>query len=156
MGEAERLLDLAQRIVDTLPDFFELKGPGAGDKATAAFMERLRGAAIAEFGADHAEQEISGSNGFRVDYYFPDEGTIVEVALGLRNPRTEFECDILKALMAKEVGHRVDRLVFISKPPAAKKCMQPGRTAIREWLLRNHGIEVDVHDLRPLEGRRHV
>jgi hypothetical protein len=140
VGQSDRLLELAQRIVDTLPDFFDLKGPGVGDRATAAFMRDLRQAAITEFGADHAEQEISGTNGFRVDYYFPAEATLVEVALGLRNPRTEFECDILKALMAKEIGHPVDRLVFISKPPAARKCRQPGRNAIREWLARNHSL----------------
>jgi len=148
VGQAERLLEIAQGLAGQRPDFFEVKGPGAGDKATDAFMRDLREAALAEFGEDFAEQEVCGANGFRVDYYIPGEATIVEVALGLPKPKTEFERDNLKAVMAKEAGHEVRRLFFISKPGAVKKCNQPGRAGISAWLLRNHGIATEVHELR--------
>jgi hypothetical protein len=144
---AERLLGLAQALVAKHPDFFEVKGPGRGDHATNAFMRDLRSRARREFGADHAEQRICGDNAFRVDYYFRSEATIVEVALGLPRPTTEFERDVLKAVMAKDAGHAVDRLLFISKPGAQKKCAQPGRTAIIKWVRDNHGIEILVRDL---------
>jgi hypothetical protein len=149
MGQSESLLVLAQNLVDQTPGFFDIKGPGAGDKATDAFMRELRELAHAEFGHDYAEREISGSNGFRVDYYFPDEATVVEIALGLPKPKTEFERDVLKVIMALEAGYPVSRLFFISKPDSVKKCNQPGRRNIREWLERNHGVSMEIHELKP-------
>ena len=147
MNLANRLLEIAQELVADTPDFFRVKGPGAGDRATNAFMDSLRDLASQEFGSDYAEQVTCGDNGFRVDYYFPSDATIVEAALGLPKPKTEFERDVLKAIMAKEAGHDVARLVFISKPGARKKCSKPGRLAIIDWLLRNHGIATEVHEL---------
>lgn len=147
MNQVKRLLTLAQELVADTPDFCEVKGPGAGDHATNAFMLKLRERARVEFGNDYAEQELCSANGFRVDYYFPSEATIVEVALGLPKPKTEFERDVLKCIMAKDAGHAVDRLVFFSKPGAQKKCSQPGRAAIAEWLQRNHGIVIEVFEL---------
>jgi len=110
-------------------------------------MRDLRARALKRFGADHAEQKICGPNGFCVDYYFRKEGTIGEGALGLPKKTTEFERDVLKAVMAKEQGSPVRRLVFISKPGAIKKCAQPGRTAIINWLSQNHRISVEIHEL---------
>ncbi len=147
MNRAEKLLSLAQELAANDPGIFEIKGPGAGDRATNAFMSDLRERAHIEFKNDYAEREICGTNGFRVDYYFPAEATIVEIAFGLPKPKTEFERDILKAIMAKEAGYDVVRLVLISKPGAQKKCSQPGRVAIMEWLRRNHGIAVEVYEL---------
>ena len=100
-----------------------------------------------EFGEDFSERKICGDNAFAVDFYFPAEGTIVEVALGLPHPKTEYEKDILKAVMAQEMGNRVSQLVFISKPGARAKCSQPGRVAIKVWLERHHGIAIEVQEL---------
>ena len=75
MNQVKRLLTLAQELVADTPDFCEVKGPGAGDHATNAFMLKLRGHAHVEFGNDYAEQELCSANGFRVDYYFPSEAT---------------------------------------------------------------------------------
>ena len=147
MNQAERLLRLAQELVVDHPGFFEVKGPGAGDRATNAFMKNLRERARGVFGNDYAEKVISGANDFRVDYYFPSEATIVEVALGLSKPKTEFERDILKATMAQEADYAVKRLVFISKPGALKKCAQPGRVAMTQWLLQNHHIAIEIYEL---------
>jgi len=144
---AEKLLQLARKAVANHPDFFETKGPGRGDRATNAFMADLRSRALKAFGTDYSEQAICGANDLSVDFYFPKEGTVVEVALGLAKPKTEFEKDVLKAVMAKEQGNPVSRLFFISKPGAKKKCAQPGRTAVIEYLERHHGIEVEIHEL---------
>lgn len=148
MDSARKLLRIAQRTVADHADFFSIKGPGIGDRATISFMKDLRARATKAFGGDYSEKKISGPNNLSVDFYFPKEGTIVEVALGLRNPRTEFESDVLKAIMAKETGNRVKRLVFISKLGAEKKCRQPGRMAVRDWARRRHGIVITVHDLK--------
>src|SRR6185437_11337178 len=100
-----------QSYVDTLtawiralaarsPDFAAGKDAGTGDHATNSFMRQLRGDAEAAFRVDFSEKKICGNNNFAVDFYFPSEGAVVEVALGLPNPASEFEKDILKALMA--------------------------------------------------------
>ena len=103
--------------------------------------------------AHFSEQAICGANGLKPDFYFREEETIVEVALGLPNPSSEFEKDILKAIMAQELGMPVRLLFFISRAGASKKCSQPGRTAMREWALRNHNLAIEIHDL-PGEPRK--
>ena len=149
MDRVERLAALAQQLADERPIFFEIKGPSVGDHDTAAFMKELRARAQTELGADYSERKVCGANNLCVDFYFPDEETIVEVALGLRNPTSEYERDILKALMAKEAGHAVTRLLFLSKPGALKRLKQPGATAIAAWAERLHGLRVETRELSP-------
>jgi hypothetical protein len=59
--------------------------------------------------------------------------------------------------MAKEYGHSVSRLFFISRPGAVKKCNQPGRTAMRVWAREKHQVVIEVHELegQPRIRRRH-
>ena len=99
------------------------------------------------FGGDYSEARLCGDNAMAVDFYFPDEGTVIEIALGLKNPNTEFEKDILKAVIAKSMGHHIDRLLFVSKPGGCRKCRQPGRQRVRDWLETEHSISTDVSDL---------
>ena len=151
--KASRLLAIARKIASSSADFQVVLGAGKGDHATNSFMRALRAEAERALGGDFSEKGICGSNAFKVDFYLPDEGTIVEIALGLPNPSTEFEKDILKAIMAQELGHGVRRLYFISRAGARKKCEQPGRMAIRKWAREKHGLEIEVHDL-PGEPRK--
>lgn len=118
-------------------------------------MGQLRERAKEAFGKDYSEQRLCGDTSFAADFYFPEEETIVEVALGLPNPGSEFEKDILKALMAQESGYSVSRLFFISRPGAAKKCSQPGRTAVKEWARSKHHLMIEVHELDGEPRRRH-
>lgn len=150
---ATTLIALARSIATETAEFQKVLGPGDGDRSTQRFMARLRERALEAFGADHSEKRICGDNSFAVDFYFPEEGTVVEVALGLPNPNTEFEKDVLKALMAKEGGHEIERLVFISRAGAERKCDQPGRAAVRAWVEEKHGLLIEVHDL-PGEPRK--
>ena len=149
MDRVERLAAMAQRLAEERPTFFEIKGPSVGDHDTAAFMKELRARAQAHFGTDYSERKVCGANNLCVDFYFPDEGTIVEVALGLRNPTSEYERDVLKALMAKEAGYAVSRLLFLSKPGALKRLGQPGAMAIAAWAERLHGLCVETRELSP-------
>jgi hypothetical protein len=121
-------------------------------------VRKLRAIALQEFGEDLSEKQICGATAQAVDYYFPDEETIVEVALGLPNPASEFEKDVLKAVMAQERGYLVNRLLFISRAGAIRKCQQPGRAAIIEWAGARHGIAIEVHELarEPRQRRRGV
>jgi len=158
LARPERLLRLARDIADGQSDFHTVKGPGVGDRATLTYMAALREAARHAFGVDLSEFRGCGATALAADFYFPDEGVMVEIALGLPNPGSEFEKDIVKALMAKELGHDVQKLMFISRPGATKKCGQPGRRAMIDWARERHGIEIEVHELngepRPPRVRR--
>jgi hypothetical protein len=158
MNVADRpnaLLTIAREIASANPDFQAALGPGEGNLATNAFLDELQKRARFAFGgADFSEQKVSGDNSLAVDFYFPEEATIVEVALGLPNPASEFEKDILKAIMAQERGHEVKRLFFISRPGAAKKCSQPGRTAMKDWVAENHSLQIEIHELSGEPRRR--
>ena len=145
--KALELLEMARELAGANAAFQEVLGPGAGDHATKEFMRKLRMRALESFGTDHSEKKICGETSQAVDFYFPDEGTIVEVALGLQNPASEYEKDILKAIMAQECGHKVDCLFFISRPGAAKKCTQPGRRGFKDWALAKHLLHIEVHEL---------
>lgn len=148
MSKTDTIIRLAQTIADERAGFFEIKGPGAGDRETRAFMRELRIRAKDALGIDYAEQKICGSSKLAVDFFIPEEGTVVEVALGLRNPNTEFERDILKALMAQEEGYPIARLVFLSKPGAIKRHSQSSSRGIVAWTERTHGINVEIRELR--------
>jgi hypothetical protein len=148
MGQVEKVIELAQHLAEETPGFFEVKGAGVGDRATNAFMVELRKRAAATLGEDFAERRICGENNLAVDFFFPEEAAVLEVAFSLRNPASEFERDLLKALMAKESGHEVRRLVFLSKPGALKRHKQPSTGAIVAWTRRKHGLDVEFHELR--------
>src|SRR5258708_2625052 len=119
MQESTTKVDTLRKIVQAVADerarFFEIKGQGAGNYETNEFIARVRDRATGAFGQDFSEQRICGDSHHAVDFYFPDEATIVEIALGLRYPNSEFEKDVLKALMAQE-HYPVERLVLIGKP----------------------------------------
>jgi len=152
------LLAIAREIAAANPTFQAVLGPGAGDNATNAFMRELQERAMSTFGDDYCERRMCGDTSQAVDFYFPEEGTIVEVALGLPTPASEFEKDILKAIMAQESGHLVHRLFFISRSGAVKTCNQPGRVAVKEWARAKHELVIEVHELggKPRTRRRSV
>lgn len=140
------LVDIARGLAES-QDFHVVLGPGAGDKRVHSFMHQLREAAKEMFGEDFSEKKICGQNSLAVDFYFPKERAIVEVALGLPNPSTEFEKDVLKAIIAQETGQAVNRLILISRPGGVKKCSQPGRKAVIDWAKSKHKLTIEVHDL---------
>lgn len=149
-----RLLALARKIAAENPAFQAVLGPGDGNRSTNSFLLRLRAAAMEEFGKDFSEQKICGNTSQAVDFYFPQEATIVELALGLPNPASEFEKDVLKAIMAQECGHTVEQLHFISRPGATKKCAQPGRASVTDWARKKHNINIEIHELEGEPRRR--
>ena len=155
-NRSNELLGVVRQLAADVDGFQEVRGPGLGNRATNDLMRKLGEKAVELFGPDVAERKICGDNSLAVDFYFKEEATIVEVALGLPNPCSEFEKDVLKAIMAKANGVKVDRLFFISRPGAIKKCNQPGRQDVIDWLGLSHGIQVEVHELKgdPRQRRR--
>ena len=147
MSKTNQLFQLAQKIASERCGFFEIKGPSKGDHDTNAFMAELRKRAKKVFQENFSEQRICGDNGLAVDFYFPEEETIVEIALSIRNPQSEFEHDLFKSLLAKEQGYKVTHLVFVTKPRASDHHKQPSSQAIISWVEQKHGIDVDIREL---------
>jgi hypothetical protein len=146
MSKAEQLATLALKLASDWPQFFEILGPGVGDRATSAYMNELNSQAFRHFEEDFSQKCISGNNGLSVDFYFPDEATVIEIAMGLRNPNSEFERDILKAIMAQEAHNPVTRLLFLTKPGGIAKANSPSARAIIAWAQQKHGLTVEVRE----------
>jgi hypothetical protein len=144
MSKTDELISIAIKIAHSRPDFFNKKGPGLGDKDTSSFMAELYKQVKNYFGKEFTdkciEQQICGANGFKVDFYIPEDETIIEVALSLGNAIREYEKDVIKAILAKRLGNPVKNLVFISKPGAIKRNSEPGPKSIASWLLSEYGI----------------
>src|SRR5258708_7188360 len=150
MPKATKILELAQVIAkERGPTFFERLGPGKdkGNGSTKSFMEELGLRVRNEIGADLAEACICGANKLSVDFFVAHEGTIIEIELGARNPHTNFERDIFKALLARDTGFRVDRLIIVGKPGTLKRLRTPDAKAIANWVTKHQGLEIDVFDL---------
>ena len=147
--KVNHLYDLANSIAGQTLGFFDKKGPGKGNHVTNKFINTLRKRAEENFGVDYSEKNICGKNSLSVDYYFPEEGVVVEIALSLQNPNSEYEKDIFKVLIAKKYNYKVKRLLFISKPGGNKQCLQPGRSEVKKWVEKNYDIVIDVKDLIP-------
>jgi hypothetical protein len=148
MDKTAELIRMARHLASSTPEFHSIKGAGKGDHATAAYMRELRKLAHDTFGSDYSEKKISGTTNFAVDFWLPDEMTIVEIALTLKNSASEFHKDIFKALLALDSGAHVRRLVFISKPGAIKRHSEPASMAITKWLKEKHGIEMTIFELK--------
>jgi len=148
MNKTTEIIKIAQNLASNTPEFHSIKGHGKGDHATAEFMRNIRKFAMDVFGHDYSEKKISGRTNFAVDFWFPDEMTIVEIALTLKNSSSEFHKDIFKALLAVDSGAEVRRLVFISKPGAIKRHNEPASLAITSWLQKKYGIETKIFELK--------
>ena len=144
---ANTISKLAREIAIKTPDFNHPKGAGVGDIATLIFMRTLRQHVEKTLGNRYAEKKICGNNNLTVDFYIPEEKTIIEVALGLKNPTSEFEKDVLKALIAKENGCEVTQLIFLAKKGAIKKRSEPSSKAIISWAESNHEIKIQIKEL---------
>ena len=145
--KADQVFEVAQQLAAETPGFFKKKGPGVGDRASNEFMRELRKRLRIVLGGDYSEAPVIPDAGFRFDFYFPDEETVVEVALSLWKPRCEYEVDILKCILAQEQGASIRRLVMISKPGASARQAYPGRSAVAGFVRRKFGLEVTVREL---------
>ena len=147
---ADELFQLAHSIACNTPGFLDRRGPGKdkGNGFTAAFLGELN-QAVRERWADTCKQQeqVAPQLKYSFDFYIPSESTAVEIALSLRNIVTEFEKDIFKAILAKDSGKKLDRLVLMGKRGAVERFSGPGPCAIIAWVKRTQGIDVQLMDL---------
>jgi hypothetical protein len=143
------LVLFASKLANSIPDFYEKKGPGRGDRSTNEFIDALRKSARERFGRDYSEAKVCHGTDFPLDFYFPEEGTAVEFAFSLHQPMNEFERDIFKCLLAQDSGRVLRRLVFVCKPGGESKLSAPVPKAIIAWAAHKHDLKAEVFELGP-------
>ena len=147
---ADCVFELAQKKASMFPSFQDRVGPGleAGNGVTNNYLKALNQAVVDNFPTEVLIQErVAPGVQYSFDFYIPSEQTAVEIALSIRNPVSEFEKDIFKAILAKDSGKPVRKLVLIGKQGSVKVRNGTGPTAIKCWALRNYDIEVDVREI---------
>jgi hypothetical protein len=148
MTKTQRILLLAQEVADSLPDMFLKRGPGKGNNFTNQYMASLNQKVRAVIGNDYVEQCISGTTRQCVDFFVPDEKTIVEVELSLYNTHNNLDRDIFKALLAIDSGYQIDTLLLVGKEPAKQRHTQPASIALIKWVKTHHALNVVIEDIK--------
>jgi hypothetical protein len=146
---ASQVFFLALGLANQTPDFYSVKGAGAGDHATNAYMKTLRKMIKDVLGKDCSEKAACKGTKYAFDFYIEDERTAIEVALSLHNPTSEYERDIFKCMLAKDGGLPVDTLLFISKPGALKRHDAAGSRRIRALVQEKFGLRIEILELLP-------
>jgi hypothetical protein len=95
-------------------------------------------------------QFLSKANRQMVDFWLEDEHTIVEVEFNILTLPPVLEKEVFKALLAKDAGIDVRRLVLIGDPGAALLSHAPTPASIIEWVERQHQIRVEIWDLNDM------
>ena len=149
MSKVDQLWHIFEEEVRRRPDFFQIRGPGVGDRYSREFVEAVSQRAQNVFQADYSEHLVHADSGLRFDYFFPDEHTAVEIALSLRNSASEFERDILKCLIAKKAGSHIDRLEFFTKSPAMVQLNSPAKREMKKCVKEHFGLDIDTREIGP-------
>ena len=146
----ERICEMAQQLASQIDGFQERRGPGkeAGNGVTDDFLVALDRQVAAHFPTECRLQEpVAPGVRYSFDYFIPSEETAVEIALSLRNIVTEFEKDIFKAILARDAGKALRKLVLIGKSGSVKRQNGTGPNAIKAWVRNHCGIEIEVREL---------
>jgi hypothetical protein len=149
--KAMTLYLLAVGLANRTPDFYKVKNAGLGDRASNEFMKSLRQLAKSAFGLDFSEKKVCKDTKHAFDFYIPEEASVVEIALSLHNPASEYEKDIFKCLLAREEGLEVKSLLFVAKPGAMVRHDAAGSKSIRELVWKHFAVWVDILELLPPE-----
>lgn len=146
--DLDTLLRLAEDLARRDPDFAKRKGPGLGDLHTDDFMTELETKATEALGDGCLpDASVIDEAGYTFDYYLPREATVVEFGFSLRNPRSEFERDLFKALLAKKARTDIRRLVLVGKPGTKDRLNARGPQAIMDFVRREFGIDTEVREI---------
>ncbi len=153
-GEVTKgLIDLCNKTATETAQFTEKLGPGKGDHATTTFLKKLT-EKIREnqylYSKITPEYYIYPNSNSRFDFYIECESTVVEIALSLKNPTTEFEKDVLKVLISNQKNVNltpIKNLLFLGKSGAKAKCEEPFRKAAICWAKNAHELNIFVEDI---------
>jgi hypothetical protein len=147
-SDAETIVRLADELANGDPDFHRTKGPGVGDLWSNAFIDALCDAVEERLGHRcSCEEPVIQDAKYAFDFFIPHEQTVVEVALGLRRPQSEFERDLFKVLLARGAGKDIRKLIFAGRPGSERKLNAAGPRAVRKFVQEKFGLDVEVREI---------
>ncbi len=126
---------------------FEKRGPGAGNRVTNEVMRRINERVAAEFGREVIECALMPGVRQSVDFYIPDEATVIEVEFSLCNPYPCLEKDSFKVLLAKDAGYNITTLILVGDPGCERRLAAPAPKAIIAWLKSKHELDIRIIEL---------
>jgi hypothetical protein len=146
MKRTARIVEMANQVARAYPTLLLRRTPGRRpvvDQYMRAFGKQVD----AEVGAGMAEQRISGSNEFRVDFYVEEDAAVIEIEFNLPGSHSNFERDIFKILLARDTGRVVKTLVLVGPPGSRERLSEAGPKDIITWVKKHHRLDVQVLDL---------
>jgi hypothetical protein len=143
----DRFKFAVQRIAESTPGFFETKGPGKGNLATNLFVKNLHVIAKTIFGDDLSEKQCIHGAKLCFDFYLEEEATVIEIALSLDKPNSEYEKDLLKCILAKKERLAIKTLLFICKPGGMKANLAPGKKCLADLCKKDFDISVEFYEI---------
>lgn len=150
LGKAERIVRLAQEVADSY-DLFSARRIGAGNDYTHEVVDHLKSRVVEEFGSGVVNQFLAKGHGQSVDFWLEEEQTIVEVEFSMLTLLPVLEKEVFKALLAQDEGKDVRHLVLIGDPGAVRQYRTPTARSVMQWVEREHGIRVQVRELKEIE-----
>ncbi len=149
MSRLDRLIRIADTIATEVPEFQTAKAAGR-QAVTKCFMKRLRKAVQSDPTLQCRSEEpvLRGSPPMArlcFDFYIPPEQTAVEFALGAGV--REFEKDLLKAILAKDDGKPIHRLVLAVRRGKMPKMTVAARRAMVAYVGKRLGLQVHFREL---------
>jgi hypothetical protein len=146
VNKAQRIFQLAQEGADTYR-MFKLRRAGAGTLFVNEVINHLKFLVSQELGSNVVNQFLSKANRQAVDFWLEDEHTIVEMEFNILTSPPVLEKEVFIALLAKDAGKDVRKLILIGDPGAALLSHAPTPASIIEWVARQHQICVQIWDL---------
>lgn len=147
MTKAERIFQLAQKDADAYR-MFKARRAGAGPPYINEVINHLKFLVVQEFGTGVANQFLSKENCQSVDFWLEDEQTIMEIEFNTFSSPPVLEKEVFKALLAKDAGKDVRRLVLIGDPGSLLLSQAPTPVSIINWVKRRHQIQVQIWELK--------
>jgi hypothetical protein len=146
MTKAERIFELAQEGADAYR-IFKLRRAGAGTAFVNEVINHLKFLVAQELGAEAVNQLLSSESGQSIDFWLEDEQTMMEVEFNILSSAPVLEKEVFKALLAKDAGKDVRRLILIGDPGSALLSRAPTPASVIQWVERRHQIRVEVWEL---------
>jgi hypothetical protein len=150
MNKAERIFQLAQENADFY-HMYKLRRAGAATPFVNEVVNHLKSRVAQEFGTEVINQFLSHQHGQSVDFWLEDEQAIMELEFDILSSPPVLEKQIFRALLAKDAGNDVKRLILIGDPGAALLLQAPTPKAVIDWVKRHYQIGVEIWELKDVD-----
>jgi hypothetical protein len=150
MSKAKRIFQLAQENADFY-HMYKLRRAGAARPFVNEVVNHLKSLVARELGSGVVNQFLGSQHRQAVDFWLEDEQAIVEVEFDILSSPPVLERQIFRAILAKDAGNDVRRLILIGDPGAILLSQAPTPTAVIDWVKRHYQIGVEIWELNDVD-----